>query len=209
MPNEKAQEVLAEEILEDARKRAARALARSKAEAAKIKTDAEAEAKAEAEKIRAEAEQRAKRRAEMIVRTVEQEVARRKLRAREAVVQQVMDEAKKQLDALSGDEYRRSVVRLAVAAMRAMPCEEFHALVSARSEDKIEPAQLVAEMEKALQGQGRKVFIEVDLRADLAKGAVVKSADGRLQWDNTFDSRLKRLRSGLRRRIVPGLFGET
>jgi V/A-type H+-transporting ATPase subunit E len=120
MPNEKAQEALAGEIVEDARKRAERATARAKAEIEKIKAAAKAEADAEAEKIRADADRRAKRRAEMIVRTVDQEVARRKLRAREAVVQQVVDEAGKQLDGISGDEYQRSLVRLATAATR--PC---------------------------------------------------------------------------------------
>jgi len=209
MPNEKAREVLAEEILEDARDRAERALARGKAEAEKIMAEARSEAKAEAEKIRAEAEHRAKRRADMIVRTVDQEVARRKLRARETVVQQVLDEAKKQLDALGGEAYERSVVWLATAAIREMPGEEFLLQVGTREGNSTDPARLVSEMEKALQEHGRRVLIHVELRADMPRGVLAKSADGRLQWDNTFGSRLRRLRAGLRRRIVPGLFGET
>lgn len=209
MSNEKAQQILAEEIVEDARKRAERTIARTQAEVEKIVAQARADAEAQAKKIRTEAEQRARRKAEMIVRMVDQEVARRKLRAREAVVQQVLDEAKKRLDAMSGDEYKRSLIQLAAAAMREMPCEEFLVHVSTQAEDHIAPAWLVAEMGKALSEHGRKALIQVELRADLPKGVVVKSVDGRLQWDNTFDTRLKRLRAGLRRRIVPGLFGET
>lgn len=209
MSNGKAQQVLAEEIVEDARKRAERTMARARAEVEKIGAQARADAEAQAEKIRTEAEQRARRKAEMIARTVDQEVARRKLRAREAVVQQALDEAKKRLDAISGDEYKRSLIRLAAAAMREMPCEEFIVRVSTRAEDNIAPAWLAAELGKALDEHGRKAVIQVELRADLPRGVLVKSGDGRLQWDNTFDTRLKRLRAGLRRRIAPGLFGET
>jgi len=38
---------------------------------------------------------------------------------------------------------------------------------------------------------------------------IVFSEDKRLRWDNTFDARLRRLRSDLRRRIAPVLLEET
>ena len=109
MAGEDAQKILAEEILQDARRRASEILAAAKAEAEKILSEAQAAARTEAEKILGEHNARARRRAEMILRMVKQEVARGKLRARDAVIQAALDQAWARLSNIPLDQYKQVV----------------------------------------------------------------------------------------------------
>jgi V/A-type H+-transporting ATPase subunit E len=208
MPQRDAQEVLADEILQDARKRAERILARGRADAERVVADAQAAARAEADRIIGEARQRAEKRREMLLRSVGQEVSRRKLQAREGVVERVLEQAREQLHQLSGEAYRQAALRVALAALRRMPGEELLVQVSAPAGHNLDAASLGSELERLVGGEGKKVRLRVELSLDLPRGVRVRSADGRRLWDNTFDARLRRLRVGLRRLIVPILFGE-
>ena len=142
MAADDAQKILAEEILQDARRRESEILAAAKAEAAKMLSEAHAVARTEAEKIFAEHNARARRRAEMILRMVTQEVARGKLRARDAVIQSAFDQAWARLSNIPLDQYKQVVVRLAVAAIRQMPASDF--VVEGRRGRRAEPGRGLA-----------------------------------------------------------------
>lgn len=203
-----AQKVLADEILQDAKRKTEEILSAAKAEAEKIVGQAKASAQSEAEKILAEHRARAGKRAEMALRMVEQQVARGKLHARDTVIQAALAQAAAQLVEISGQAYREAVVRLAVAAARHMPAGDLVAKVTAVPGADLDENSLASEIAAGLQKEGKTVNIRVEVRPGPFKGVVIESAEGKLRWDNTFEARLRRLRPGLRRLAIPILFEE-
>jgi vacuolar-type H+-ATPase subunit E/Vma4 len=208
MATEDAQKVLADEILQDAKRKTDEILSAAKAEAEKIAGQAKTTAQSEAEKILSEHRARAGRRAEMTLRMVEQQVARGKLHARDAVIQAALDQAAAHLAKISGEAYKEAVVRLAVAAARQMPAGDLTAKVTAVPGTNLDENSLASEIAAALLKEGKTVVVRVQVRPGSSKGVVVESAEGRLHWDNTFEARLRRLRPGLRRLTIPILFEE-
>ena len=209
MPQKDPQEVLSEEILGDARRRADREIARARTEAEKLVANAKAAAQAEMDKVLEAARARAEARRGMILRTVAQEVARGKLRARDGVLQRVLEQAGTRLQDLSGEQYRRSVISLALEAVRQMPADSFVLKVSVPPGGALDANALASEIKERLRADGRADSLSVELVPHASRGVVIESADGRMRWDNSYDARLRRLRPDLRRFLFPMLFGET
>ena len=118
--NGDAQSKLSDEIMEDARRRAERNVAHARAEADKLKAAAEAEAKAVADKLLQEAEARAAQKERMILAGVTQQVAHARLRKRERLMVAAFDAATASLAKLPPEQYRESVIKLAVEAACGM-----------------------------------------------------------------------------------------
>jgi vacuolar-type H+-ATPase subunit E/Vma4 len=209
MAGNSPQDVLQQEILSDGRRRADRILQAAREEAAKSLAERRAAVEAEVGKIVEEGRRRAERRADMVLRTVDQEVARRKLAAREALIQEVLEEARKELEGLSGAAYGTLVVQLAESAIRGMCASDFLLQVVAPGDDGLDPAALANEVVSLLSRGGRRVSLRAEIRRGGSRGVIVLSADGRLRWDNTIESRLRRLRRVIRARIAPTLLEES
>jgi V/A-type H+/Na+-transporting ATPase subunit E len=208
MATEDAQKILADEILQDAKRKADEVLSAAKAEADKIVSQAKATAQSESEKILAEHRARAGKRAEMTLRMVEQQVARDKLHARDAVIQSALDQAAAQLVEISGEAYKEAAVRLAAEAASHMPAGDLIVKVTAAPGANLDESSLASEITAALQKKGKTANLRVQVQPGPFKGVVVESAEGKLRWDNTFEARLRRLRPGLRRLTIPILFEE-
>jgi vacuolar-type H+-ATPase subunit E/Vma4 len=209
MATEDAQKILADGIMQDAKRKAEEILSAARAEAEKIVSQARTTAQSEAERILSEHRARAGKRAEMTLRMVEQQVARGKLHARDTVIQAALDQAAAQLAQISGGAYKEAAVRLAVAAARHMPAGDLIAKVTAVDGTNLDENSLASQIAAALQKEGKSVGVRVEVRPGSSRGVVVESADGKLHWDNTFGARLHRLRPSLRRLTVPILFEET
>jgi vacuolar-type H+-ATPase subunit E/Vma4 len=208
MATEDAQKILADGIMQDAKREAEEILSAARAEAEKIMSQARTTAQSEAERILSEHRARAGKRAEMTLRMVEQQVARGKLHARDTVIQAALDQAAAQLAQISGEAYKEAVVRLAVTAARHMPPGDLIAKVTAVDGTNLDENFLASEIAAALQKEGKSVGVRVQVRPGPSRGVVVESAEGKLHWDNTFGARLRRLRPSLRRLTVPILFEE-
>jgi vacuolar-type H+-ATPase subunit E/Vma4 len=208
MATEDAQKILADEILQDAKRKSDEILNTARAEAEKIARQAKATAQSEAEKILSEHRARTGKRAEMTLRMVEQQVARGKLHARDTVIQAALEQAAAQLVEISGEAYKETVVRLAVAAARQMPAGDLVVRVTAAPGANLDENSLASKIVAALQKEGTTVNIRVEVQSGPSKGVVVESADGKLRWDNTFEERLRRLRPGLQKLTIPILFEE-
>jgi len=208
MATQDAQKILADEILQDAKRKTDEILSAARAQAEKLVAQARATAQAEAEKILSEHRARAGKRAEMTLRMVEQQVARGKLHARDTVIQAALEQAAAQLVEISGEAYREAVVRLAVAAARHMPAGDLVVKVTAAPGADLDEGSLASEIAAALQKEGKTVNLRVMVQPGPSKGVVVESAEGKLRWDNTFEERLRRLRPGLQRLTIPILFEE-
>lgn len=184
---------LRDEILNDARRKAERALTRAERDAAKARDEAAEEQRAEREQALERARQRADTRSRAILVTVDQEVRRQRLLAREAILERCLDQALETACSLPPDDARRSLAELldeALAALGPGP-----ATVRARPAD---AAVLASAIPAASQ-----VTVTADER--LGAGLVAESADGRRQFDNTYATRRERLRERLRTLLAEGI----
>lgn len=209
MASNTPQDVLQQEILTDGKRRAERILEAANQEAEKTVATRRAALADEVGKILEEGRQRGEKRADMVLRTVGQEVERRKLMAREALIQEVLDEAARQVGSLSGQAYEDLLVGLAAEAIRNMCAESFTVQFLSRREEKLNVASLGGKVQSILAGEGRKVAVRAEDERGSAGGVIVLSVDGRLRWDNTIHARLRRLRGAIRQRIAPILFEES
>ncbi len=207
MPSEDAQQKLSDAILSEAQKRAESALNAAREEAERLRAAAAAAAAAESEQILRDGAERARKQTQMILRAVEQDAARRRLRAREEVLGEAFALAVEQMRRVEGEAYRRSVVRLALDGLRNMPGDEF--LLAASGLSEAEGASVADEVAAALRGAGRSARVRFQPASAQARGVVVASADGRVQWDNTYPARLERMKEELRLRAAEVLFQES
>ncbi len=190
---------------------------------ARIEEDAKAEverilkdARTKAEEIRKEAEIKARARREEIVsrgrREAEQErariVANAKLRARKAlldakeeVIREAFTRAEKALaEVAKGERYPEILKRLILEAIETIGGD---VEVVAREEDK----KILSR--SFLQEVAREAKVKVTLADDTISsigGVVVRSRDGRTEVDNTFETRLERIKGELRSSVARVLF---
>jgi vacuolar-type H+-ATPase subunit E/Vma4 len=192
-------------ILGDGRARADRVKenARRSADAEKRK------AQAEAERIRKESLDRAKRKA-AVHRSKEVagghvEAKRILLRAREEAISGVFDTIRQELEKIHRDtaRYRKSLVRLAGEAVRAIGEPEVEVVIGKEDED-FAVGKLVSDIVEDLGSQGIKgIRIETVVDPGITGGGcVARSTDSRVIFNNTFERRLERMKPSLRSTIV-------
>ena len=202
MPDSK---VLADEILDDARRKADRASKKAERRAKRILRDAQKKADQATAVALAAAEGRAGRQAASILATIEQDIRRDLLDQREAAIATILDAAMQRVASREGTDYPAALTTLAAEAVGAMATD---AVVLHLAE--ADRAIATAEWLDALrQRVGRPVAIEVaDEAAPIQGGLIVRSADGRLLYDNSFAARLVRLRPALRRQIAARVYAQ-
>jgi len=189
-----------EAVLSEARKRADRVLAEARAEALRreraVLLKGEQEANQEAQRIVAEARIRA-RRAE--------------IDAREKVLQQALDQAQQMLQAMTaqGAAYKAALERLTYAAAISSGAEALEILMSQRDRQLLSQDDLrgIAARISSEQGIAARLTCAQE-SLDCRGGVVLRSADGRVRVDNTFEARLDRLRHALRTEAARLLFQE-
>ena len=190
---------LADEILEDARRKAERNHERAGREARKI-LDA---ALADADRLTAGVLDAARRRAERLTKaagaTVGQEVRRDLLAAQENELAKLFDQALERLERRKGYDYPATLAALAAEAIRAM--DTGHVVLGfAEGVRLLATDEWLADVRRRAS---RDVAIDVSEEPEpIRGGVVVRSADGRLLVDNSFAARLARLRPELRRQVA-------
>jgi len=118
-------QVLQEEVLADARRRAEETVRKARHEAEAILAKARADADADRRSRLAAAEAEAARRRDVALAAIPIQVGRRRLECIEAALAAVHDEALRRLDAREGFDYREAVTRLAAQAVAAMDAARF------------------------------------------------------------------------------------
>jgi vacuolar-type H+-ATPase subunit E/Vma4 len=201
---------LTSEIAADAEKRAARARQRAEREAKSIRQDAEREAQQSVERAVAEAEARAAHAAEISAARIEQELEKLRLTQRDEVVETVRDRARESLRELAAtDEHRDVLLRLALLAIGKMSGHRFELVL--RPADRERWGADLAEAVRARVGSdfGRVVQVMLaDDTVDASGGLVVRTTDGHLVADQTFEARAERLWPQIRVRVATMLADE-
>ena len=202
-PEQANEKVLAEEILADAARKAERARQRGEREARSITGKATREAAEAAERTLAVAQERADRLKAAVMATLGADIQRDLLEAREAELDKLFDAARQRLADKGGYDYAAVLAGLAAQAIEAMDAD--HVTIELCEQDRALATD--AWLDGVRRRVGRSVTIEVSANhAPITGGVIVRSADGRLLYDNSFAARLARLKPELRRRVAARLF---
>jgi len=200
-----SEKVLSDEILKDAATKAERIRKRAERDAKKLLGDAAKEAEAAGETILGVARRRGERAAQCVLATVDQEARGDLLAAQERELDKLFEAAGRRLADRSACDYPAVVAGLAAQAIQAMGADRV-ALELAEADRPMATEAWLAEVRRRV---GRDVAVTVSQEpAAIDGGVVVRSADGRLLYDNSFAARLRRLRPELRRELATKVFEE-
>ena len=198
-----SEKVLADEILADADGKAERARQRGERDARQIVARARQQALEAADQVLATARERGERIAASILATVEAEAQRDLLAAREGEFDRLFDAARQRLADKGSYDYPAVLAALAAQAIGAMAADEV--IIELCEQDRA--LATAAWLDEVRRRVGRPVTIDVSANhAPIAGGLIVRSADGRLLYDNSFAARLERLKPELRRELAGRLF---
>lgn len=201
--------VIIEEIIEEARTQTDRIIRRAKRQADRTLKRTEEDLQKEADGIRETARKQAAVKTRAIVASIDQKVKQRLMMAREDIITRIRDDADRRVLEIVADpaRYREMLVRSILDAVRQLRGEAFQ--VRFREED--DPSFTgqvlsdVAERAKAELDRTVALTRAADPVACRA-GCVVVAADGRRLVDQTLDARFERLWAEVRQRISPILF---
>lgn len=196
---------LQQELLSDAERKAERAVNRARSDAAK----ALAAVRDEQAKVRAERLDETRRdgeaRARAITARVRHEVQRRWLTLREAGLERLFAELLPRLEAGDGIERERSLRQLLQEALEAMGPLAVNVRLSPESATLLTDAVMAEVRSLAWPNADALASVSRVIDASLRPGVLVESADGRFVFDNTYATRLERLRSPLRSLASAGM----
>lgn len=202
---------LVQEIRHDAETKAQRTLRRAERDARTILQAAQTEADADAERILDAARTRAELLADRLRRSTEMELRRQVLIAQENVLNSIYTEALSELTKKDSYDYRHALIHLAAAAIAAMRGTAFTLHLSTRDSALADPSFATAVQAAVQQAASRQGTPWLTVAADqpqISGGVIVRSADSRQVFDNSFEARLARLRPSLRRSLADLLFAD-
>lgn len=198
--DENSQDALCAEILAEARRESEQLVGRARNEAGALLARTEAEAERLRQERLAQAGTEAARRKELILATVPVETGRERLEAIEALLQTICEQARRQLAARRGFDYRATIIDLASEAISRMAGDTF--VVKLLAADRIALGDGLAEAITTRLGRSPLSITISDDPAIADGGVMVQDAQGRQAWDNRLPARLKRLWPELRRQIA-------
>ncbi len=203
---------MVERIRADAREERERILRDARAKVEERVKNAKAEIEARKKQFIESEERKAAESKDRIIRAKKQSAKRLRWNAEEEMINRVLDGALKRVqqikkEGFKGNSYPAILAGLirdaALSIIAGGGTSELEVILSA------EDAQFVTEeMLKGLAEElGGDVRLRVaDERINTVGGVIVRRGDGRIEVNNTFEERMKRLSSGLREDIVRVLF---
>jgi len=193
-------ELLARAIMAEARDEAEQLNAEAKEKAEAIRKRAREQAEAERKTILARAKEDADRLRSQSTATSQLKARSVLLEQREKILNDVFDEARRQLDAVKmRPDYAAIVTALTREALTQLKVTEAEVCADAVTQKALKLDELSREL------NGKFVFGDA---LEEGTGVVVESAGGRLRFDNTLETRLSRMQSALRSSVYKLLTGE-
>ncbi len=192
------EEKLQQEILNDAHRKQERTLQRARRDVEKALLNVKKRQDDSRQTRLQAAEHLAKDKARAIKASIEQEIRRQWLLLREKQLDDVFAAVLSQLESGSGFDQDESLRQLAGEAVTALGEGEIVVELATKDKDKLTSAQ-IADVVKALpNGQNTKIDVEVKENPDMRRGIIVTSKNGRKQFNNTYATRLYRMKNQLR-----------
>ncbi len=199
---------ICEQIKGDGAKEVDSILAKARSTASAIIAKAEDEARKVGERILLDATEKGTTAKKRVLSSVSLEVRRIRLKAREEVVNAVMDAARADVEkSRKRDDYPRVLAALAAEALRVLEGEEFVVYADRRDLALLESA-VFSQVRELMKREGRAVKrIEGKALPEATAGGVrVGVPGGNVIFDNTFEARMYRYREEIRAIIFEGVF---
>ena len=195
------EEKLRLEILGDAKTKAERTIARAKNEAAKNISKANDDAAKKRETRLKEANRDIEAKCKSILLDVERESRRHWLLAREACIDAMMQDALKAASETSGDEHAQSMAALAEEALGAIGPAAMTVTFPTSDGGIVTQAWLQGIAAKVL-GEGNGASFTLNPQQDARPGISFVTDNGQRAFDNTYASRLAKMKDSLRLLVV-------
>lgn len=197
-------EALTRAILSEAHAEAEDAKANAQSKADVIRQRAQQQAEAERKAILERASQEAERLRSQAIATSQLKARALELEHREKLLARVFKTAREQLPAV---QQRKDYDQMAVQLLR----EALVQLKASKAEVRADKFTQKFLTSHALEELSRELKVDLSLGKPLEQGigVVVEASDGHLHYDNTLETRLNRLQSGLRSSVYRILIGET
>jgi vacuolar-type H+-ATPase subunit E/Vma4 len=193
-------ELLARAIMAEANDEATQLLAEAKEKAEAIRKRAQEQAESERKEILERAKQDAERLRSQTTATTQLKARSLQLEEREKLLDGVFTEVKKQLETVKKrSDYGALATMLAREALTQLQVNE----AEIRADETTRKALNLNELTRELNGQ----FTLGDPLEE-GTGVMVSAAGGKLNYDNTLETRLSRLQSTLRSAVYKVLMGE-
>jgi vacuolar-type H+-ATPase subunit E/Vma4 len=194
---------LSNAVLSDVRGNAEQALTDAKGKAELIRRQAADQAAAERAQILAKASVEAERIRSQAIATTQLKARTQELESREALLNSVFEAAAEKVAAVQkSDDYEKTAQRLLREAVVQLGANvvKVHA---DQATGKFITHSLIGNL-------SRELNIKIHIDTPLAKGTgvVVETEDGHRQYDNTLETRLKRMRDTLRAPVYHILMGD-
>jgi V/A-type H+-transporting ATPase subunit E len=205
LPVDKGAQLIAEDILEEAKSRAAEIISAAKREAQTMLAATRLGLKEE--------EELELRRARLSGRSVYEEMLaggrlrakRELLEKREQLIKSVIEAAEKEIRAYaSSDKYGKELVKIAVDACKKLGSSRV--VIQANSRDLKALEKSKVQIAKELGGTDEEASVSFGEPIQATGGVLVRTMDGKVEIDETFDGRMKREFDALRVKVAKVLF---
>lgn len=195
--------VLSRAVLSDVQGDAEQVLAEARAKAEQIRERAREQAEAERAKILDQATVEADRVRGQVVATNQLKARTLLLEQREKLLEEVFDSAKKRLPSVQrGSDYGKVAQRLLQEAIQQLG----GSTIVVRADEETLKSLTPDLVENSAGGTGGQVRLGDSL--DKGIGVVAETEDKRRQYDNTLETRLRRMQDTLRSSVYRILMGE-
>ena len=185
-------EAIISKIEEDSKREVEKILSEAKKEVKRKMKEAERKAKDDGSKILAKAEREIENWKKSQIAKIKQQIKKQILSKKEEVITESFDRAKEKLKKLSGERYRSVIKNLIEIGIRDIGRDCM--IVPSRDED---------------IAVARELGINVsNKRINAIGGVIIRSGDGKITIDNTFEALIDRKKEGIRSEIGKLLFME-
>ena len=196
-------EMLERAILTEAREKADQIKAEAKEKVEAIRKRAQERAEAERKTILERAQQDAERLRGQAVATAQLKARSLELAHREQLLERVFKAVKEKLPEIQKQpEYDQIAALLLREALTQLKVKKAEIRADEVTQKALKKGAL-HEISKELDGE-----FKIEDALDGGMGVIVDAADGKLQYDNTLETRLRRLQSALRSSVYKILIGE-
>jgi V/A-type H+-transporting ATPase subunit E len=198
----KGLEAIASEILEDTKKEAEKIIRDAEKKGEENLRKAREEAERTSVRLLAEAKEKGEMEKKRMKSSAEMEIRNKFLQVKEELVNTVFDKALARLrQFVKAESYHGYLLRFIQEAVEKLDSDTL--IVYVNSEDKEWLAQ--GKLDKLSEKLGVKLILANETENCLG-GCVVKTPDGKMSYDNTFEKRLQLLKPVLRAKVAKILF---
>jgi len=205
LPVEKGAQLIAEDILREAREKATGIIRDAKKEAGMLLDAARFGAKEEEEREVKEARAQGKRIHEEVVSEGRMRARKELFQKREELINEVLKEVEKELKVYtSSDKYEKDLARIAVSACKKLGSNQVVIRANRRDLKLLEKSK--EQILRELGGAEKGASVSFGEPIQTIGGVRVGTPDGRVEIDETFDGKMRREFEALRVKVAKVLF---